>query len=87
MINLYDELQQILKKNNKTLEDIKWISIEYDTWNEDMCDFEKHIFGVQIENFIDIAKKTKYDNGYGGAEIPGGLIIAGDNWWLERRRI
>ena len=35
------------------------------------------------EEFAKLANK-KYDNGYGGNEVPLDLIVVGKDWWLER---
>lgn len=69
MENLREETLAILKENNKTIEDIKFI-----TDGENLID---------IESFF-IKADRLYDNGWGCAEVDLALKIVGDNWWLER---
>lgn len=69
MTNLKTETLEILKEYNKTIEDIKFI-----------CSRDTNI---PIQMFFKRADKT-YDSGYGGAEVDEGLMIVGDDWWLER---
>ena len=79
MQNLYKEIVDILKDHNKTINDIKFISMDIsESWTE------SNIVNIDINNFLSIAKTTNYDDGYGGTEIPEDLKIVGDNWWLER---
>ena len=68
--NLYDETVMILRLHRKNLEDVKWVGSKYvyTTW----------------EQFAELAKKTIYDNGFGGAEVATDLKVVGTNWWLER---
>ena len=68
--NLYIETIQALEKNNKGIEDIVWIGTTEGT--------------IDIAQFLEEAKHTEYDNGYGGAEIAEDLIIVGVDWWLSR---
>ena len=69
-INFYLETVEILEANNKTLKDIVWVGT-------------KEIM-IDVVQFLEISKHTEYDNGYGGAEIVGDLIIVGADWWLSR---
>lgn len=69
-MNLYEEVVIVLKKYEKTVNDIKFISLK-----------EK---SVDINQFLQIAKVTIYDNGFGLPEIDESLMIVGDDWWLER---
>ncbi len=69
MINLLEETLDILKENNKTEKDVKWCGT---TENE-----------ISWENFKEVAD-IKYDNGFGGQEIPNNLIVVGEDWWLGR---
>ncbi len=36
------------------------------------------------DDFAALAKDINYHNGFGGAEISGGLQVVGTDWWLER---
>lgn len=68
--NLYEELIRELKNNNLKVWDIKQIR------------FTEHF--VDTQEFLEVAKKTDYDSGFGGQEIPEDLIVLGDDWWLSR---
>lgn len=69
MENLLNETIEVLAKNNKTIEDIKWIG--------------SNKYRVDIKKFIEIAD-VQYDSGYGAPQVAEDLIIVGENWWLER---
>lgn len=69
-LNLLKETKQVLKKNNLTLDDIVFCCGN-DSW------FSKELF-------INLAHKTDYYAGFGGAEIATDLKIVGNDWWLER---
>lgn len=70
LINLLEETEFVMKQYGKTWEDV-----------EHICGNE---FSISKENFINVAKETDYDNGFGGQEIAYDLKIVGKNWWLER---
>ena len=70
-MNLLNETLNILKENGKTPADVRWVGRESANAKCSWDDFAKQA------NF-------EYDNGYGIAEMPGDLIVAGDDWWLER---
>lgn len=69
-INLYQEIVDILEKNNKTIKDIFWVGTKEAT--------------IDTALFLEKAKYTNYDNGYGGANIAGDILIVGVDWWLSR---
>ena len=69
-MNLLKETEEILKLWGKSLDDIT-------------CVFGDE-FQITIDNFIEIAKRTDYDDGYGLEEIATDLIVAGKDFWLER---
>ena len=69
MENLLKETLDVLSKNGKTIQDVKWIGSETEK--------------VSIDEFLVVADK-EYDSGYGGQEVADDLLIVGDNWWLER---
>lgn len=69
MINLLQETLKILEYNGKTSGDVVWVGDKYKK--------------TTWENFKNISN-FNYDNGYGGNEIEGSLLIVGDTWWLER---
>lgn len=66
--NLLEETIEVLKDNNKTIEDIIW----FGSRNERNTN--------NLKNFLDVC----YDSGYGCNEIPSGLILVGDTFWLNR---
>ena len=70
MINFYGEIVETLEEHNKSINDIIWIGTRK--------------YKVNKEKFLEDAKKLKYDNGYGIEVINQSLIIAGNNWYLER---
>lgn len=70
MSNLYDETLKVLKEHGKKITDI--VAVQGDD------------FGVSVEQFINIAKDTNYDDGYGGQEVANDLLVIGESWWLER---
>lgn len=67
-INLWDETVDELKEHGKEPKDIQFV-----------CGND---FG--LINFEDLAKRTDYDNGYGGQAIAADLKVVGKDWWLER---
>lgn len=82
-MNLYEETIKTLEKNNKKIEDIEFIETDLNyEWLG--LDATENIVEIDIDNFIELAKKTNYDNGYGGEEIPPTLKIVGKDWWIER---
>lgn len=70
-INLYEETMKVLKENGKSLNDIKFIR------GDD--------FDITVDNFIEVAKKTDYNAGFGAAEVATDLKIVGEDWFLQRR--
>lgn len=70
-MNLLQETLNDLKENGKNSADVRWVgraSINA------KCGWDEFVKQANFE----------YDNGYGSAEIPGDLIVVGDDWWLER---
>lgn len=70
-MNLYEELLDNLKQQNKTIQDIEFV-----------CGND---FYVDVNEFLEIAKRTNYHDGFGTAEIAKDLLIVGKDWWLERQ--
>lgn len=66
-MNLLQETLDALKENGKTPADVRWVGRAPINAKCSWDDFAKQA------NF-------EYDNGYGSAEIPGDLIVAGDDW-------
>ena len=70
MRNLYKETNDVLERFDKTMDDVTWIGLgEYE---------------IEKSNFIEVAKSTTYDAGFGIQEIPNDLIVVGQDFWLER---
>ena len=69
MSNLLKETLEILKRNNKTENDVKWVgtTTHKTTWK----DFKKNA-------------DVDYDSGYGSPKVAQDLLVVGENWWLER---
>lgn len=67
-MNLLEETIEYLRENGKELSDIRWFGSYSFKASGDIAD----VFNVD------------YNNGYGGQEIAQDLIVAGDDWWLER---
>ena len=69
-MNLLKETEEALKLMGKSLDDITCV------FGDD--------FQITVDNFIEVAEKTDYDDGYGLEEIATDLIVAGKDFWLER---
>ena len=69
MTNLLEETLDILRKNGKEEDRVRWVGnrTTQATWAE----------------FKTAADRT-YDNGYGAAAVAIDLVVVGDGWWLER---
>lgn len=68
-MNFIDETIDILKENNKSMNDVVWIG--------------NTKYKISIENFIKISN-INYDNSYGSPKIAQDLLIVGNDFWLER---
>jgi len=80
MQNLYEEIVTILECHNKTIDDIEFISMDTSSVYS-----KTNVVEISKDNFIEVAKRTNYYEGYGGAEIPSSLKVVGKDWWLERQ--
>ena len=69
-MSLWEETMEMLEAHGKTFKDVKYI--------------QGLNFGITKENFEKVAKKTDYYSGYSTADVAYDLVVAGDNWWLER---
>ena len=70
--NLLKETLMVLNRHDKTFDDVKWIGLE---------DGSKTI---NVDDFIKMADKIKYDIACYNNSINTDLVIVGDTWWLER---
>lgn len=77
-MNLLQETIQILKENNKTLQDVLWIGSSISDGNSYRLNTR-----TTVEDFV-IRANQNYDDGYGREEVNIGLIVVGENFWLER---
>lgn len=68
--NLYQELLEELNQHGKSIEDIIWVGTNKER--------------VDVDKFLEIAKKTDYDSGFGSQKIAKDLLIVGLDWWIER---
>lgn len=74
MTNLLKETLEILSENGKSPADVRWVGVRSSKPPE------PHGMWDDFVKFADI----NYDSGYGGNEVSGGLVVVGDDWWLER---
>lgn len=81
MINLLDETLEIIKKNGKSTDEIKFVRCKWKEWTSIgvVC----YEYYMTWEDFASQAN-IEYDDEYGGTEVKGNLQIVGTNWWLER---
>ena len=70
LTNLWEETIEELSKH-----DLTWDDVDYVGGNS---------FIITKKNFEEVAKKTNYDDGFGGQEVAEDLKICGYGWWLER---
>lgn len=71
LTNLLEETNIILKNYKKSLDDIVF------------CQIEDYYF--LVDDFIELAGKTNYNEGFGTAKINEFLLLVGKDFWLERR--
>lgn len=70
-MNLLDETLNVIKENDKTTADVRWVGRASINAKCSWDDFAKQA-------------DFEYNNGYGCSEIPEDLVVVGDDWWLER---
>ena len=71
MTNLLKETIELLAKQDFTPADVEWVGSSDGKCAATWADF------AAIADF-------DYDDGFGGNEIPMGLVVVGADWWLER---
>ena len=71
MTNLFEELVECLEDNGYKLSDIDFV------YGSD--------YQITLDNFIEVAKETIYDSGYGGQEVASDLCIRGKDFLIIRR--
>ena len=72
-MNFKSETIAVLRENNKTVDDIRWIGVCH----------RKSSYRIPVNEFFANADFF-YDSGYGLNEISLALYIVGDGWWMER---
>jgi len=70
MVNLLKETLEFLK--------------EYDLTEKDIVAVQGSRFGISVEDFLELAKNTDYNDGYGAQEIAADLKVIGKDWRIER---
>jgi len=68
-MNLLKETIEIIISNGKSVKNVVWVGNR-----------KRKIAWEKFSAIADI----EYDEGFGGSEIAADLIIAGEDWWLER---
>lgn len=78
MKNLLTETAEILLQCKKVKDDVRWVGVRY-------AGVGREDTGLSFtwEQFSAVAN-LEYDNGFGGNEVEGSLVVVGDDWWLER---
>lgn len=79
-MTLYNEIENILKRNNKTFADIETVILIDDIDSENSCVIPK-------ECFIRISKETNYVNSGAGKKIENGLMLLRKDFRIERREL
>lgn len=70
--NLYSEVEELLRRNNKSIENIDWVEcVEY----KDLFNSKRR--EIPLDNFISAAKSTDYDADMWKQQIPMSLKIYG----------
>lgn len=80
-MNLLYETMEILMEHKKSAADVRWVGLRKDSLG--MSENDGRLPVGSWEDFERVAN-FDYDAGYGGKEVASGLIIVGDDWWLER---
>ena len=70
VVNFLKETLDKMEENGVRPEDVQYVSTS-EVW-------------MTWEEFANIAKRTRYDSGYGLQEIEPSLRVVGIDWWLER---
>lgn len=70
MVNLWEETIEVLEEHGRTWEDVQII------YGED--------FQITKDNFENVAKITRYDNGYGSQKIASDLVMIGRGFVMSR---
>lgn len=69
-MNLFEETIKELKEHGKTIDDIRWVGCKD--------------YSIFFEDFIELARNTNYDDGYGAPQVCIDLLVVGKDFWLER---
>ena len=75
-MNLLEETLSVLKRINKTLDDIEYIYVVKMSWNSNNVLISSKAWQPELLDF-------EYDKGYGSQSIDGWITFT-DNTWLSR---
>lgn len=77
-INLLQETEEVFYRYGYSWQDIKWIGSH-------SKNFAHKDVEISVQNFVEIARETNYDSGYGSEEICTDLVIVmTDGAWFTR---
>lgn len=77
MINFLQETKYILKKHNKTFDDVIFVADRFGGLRISPKEFIRRSENINYDNS---------DNSYGSEEINTDLIVVGKDFWLERHK-
>lgn len=79
-INLLEETLEVLGERGILPSDVAWVGVD------DFLGISGGSWCCTWEEFVDIAQKIDYDNGYGSNHIDMQLVVVGKSgWWLRRQ--
>jgi hypothetical protein len=82
-MTLLQDTVEILKAKGKSPSEVRWVGIRDHDYLADIRPSPTALPFGSWEDFSRFAD-FEYDSGFGGAEVNTGLVIVGDDWWLER---
>ena len=71
-VNLLHEVLGVLRANDKTPADVRWVGSS------------SGAFALGWGDFTRLADR-EYDPGYGHCMVAPDLVVVGDDWWVERK--
>jgi hypothetical protein len=81
MRNLLKQTVEFLQSKGKTPADVRWVGVR----DPDYLKFIRPIpKPMPHGSWDDFERFADFEYGYGGVGINKGLVIVGDDWWLER---
>lgn len=88
--NLLDETLGVLAENCKTTSDVRYVihvRPVHEYYNKLLVKAPECKRYCTWTDFIEYARNFNYDNSYGLTEVPTGLKIVGDDWYLHRVQV